>query len=146
MSKVDHEDTCLHLLGGQLDNAQGKNVSQSLDLTLLSTAQSLRRTNRHLHKSVQIQNFSQVRTRDNIIKMSVKNILRQYPHLTEHSSVWMNFKPVEEPNNNNNNSYIALYPVKIYELAAPYIINIKTHLTIKKAQVTFVAQTHNCLP
>ena len=37
--------------------------------------------------------------------------------------------------NNNNNSYIALDPVKIYELAALYIINIKIHLTIKKAQV-----------
>ena len=31
-------------------------------------------------------------------------------------------------------SYIALYPVQIDELAAPYII-IKNHLTIKKAQV-----------
>ena len=28
------------------------------------------------------------------------------------------------------NSYKALYPVKIYELAALYIINIKIHLTI----------------
>ena len=37
--------------------------------------------------------------------------------------------------NNNINSYIALYHVNIYELAAPYIINIKIHLTIKKAQV-----------
>ena len=34
-------------------------------------------------------------------------------------------------NNNNNNSYIALYPVKIYKLAALYIINIKIRLTIK---------------
>ena len=33
-------------------------------------------------------------------------------------------------NNNNNNSYIALYPVKIYKLAALYIINIKIRLTI----------------
>ena len=32
-------------------------------------------------------------------------------------------------NNDNNNSYAALYPVKIYKL------NIKIHLTIKKAQV-----------
>ena len=38
-------------------------------------------------------------------------------------------------NNSNNNSYIALYAVKNYELAALYIINIKIHLTIKKAQV-----------
>ena len=37
-------------------------------------------------------------------------------------------------NNNNNNSYIALYHVK-YELAALYIIKIKIHLAIKKAQV-----------
>ena len=35
--------------------------------------------------------------------------------------------------NNNNNSYITLYFVKIYELAALYIINI--HMTIQKAQV-----------
>ena len=32
----------------------------------------------------------------------------------------------------NNNRYIALYPVNIYELAALYIINIKIYLTIKK--------------
>ena len=38
-------------------------------------------------------------------------------------------------NNNNNDSYIALYPVKIYKLAALYIINIKIRLTIKKVQV-----------
>ena len=38
-------------------------------------------------------------------------------------------------NNNNNNSYITLYLVNIYELAVQYIINIKIHLTIKKAQV-----------
>ena len=31
--------------------------------------------------------------------------------------------------NNNNNSYIALYPVKSYKLAALYIINIKIRLT-----------------
>ena len=37
--------------------------------------------------------------------------------------------------NNNNNSCTALYPVKIYKLAVLYIINIKIHLTIKKAQV-----------
>ena len=36
--------------------------------------------------------------------------------------------------NNNINSYIALYPVKIYEIAVLYIINIKIHLTIKKAE------------
>ena len=36
--------------------------------------------------------------------------------------------------NNNNNSYIALYPVQIYELAALDII-IKIHLTVKKAQI-----------
>ena len=35
-------------------------------------------------------------------------------------------------NNNNNNSYIALYPVKIYKLTALYIINIKIRLTINK--------------
>ena len=34
---------------------------------------------------------------------------------------------------NNNNSYIALYPIHIYELAALYIINIKIDLTIKKS-------------
>ena len=33
---------------------------------------------------------------------------------------------------NNNNSYIALYSVKIYKLSALYIINIKTRLTSKK--------------
>ena len=38
-------------------------------------------------------------------------------------------------NNKNNNSYTALYPVKIYELTALYIINIKIRLTIEKAQV-----------
>ena len=32
----------------------------------------------------------------------------------------------------NNNSYIALYPVNIYKLAALYIINIKICLTIQK--------------
>ena len=32
-------------------------------------------------------------------------------------------------------SYIALYPITIYKLAALYIINIKICLTIKKAQV-----------
>ena len=37
--------------------------------------------------------------------------------------------------NNNHNSYIALYPINIYELAALYIINISINLTIKKAQV-----------
>ena len=35
----------------------------------------------------------------------------------------------------NNNSYIMLYFVKIYELAALYIINIHIHMTIQKAQV-----------
>ena len=30
MSKVEHEDTALHLLGGQLDNEQGKRVSYML--------------------------------------------------------------------------------------------------------------------
>ena len=45
------------------------------------------------------------------------------------------FHGEESTNDNNNDSYIALYPVKIYELAALYIINIKIHLTIKKAQV-----------
>ena len=35
---------------------------------------------------------------------------------------------------NNNDSYIPLYHVK-YKLAALYIINIKIHLTIKKAQL-----------
>ena len=39
--------------------------------------------------------------------------------------------PVTYNNNNTNNSYIALYPVKIYKLAALYIINIKIRLTIK---------------
>ena len=35
-------------------------------------------------------------------------------------------------NNNNNNSYsyIALYPVIMYELASLYIINIKINLTV----------------
>ena len=33
--------------------------------------------------------------------------------------------------NNDNNSYIALYPVNIYEIAALYIINIHIHMTIK---------------
>ena len=37
-------------------------------------------------------------------------------------------------NNNNNNTYIALYPVKMYKLMALYSININIHLTIKKAQ------------
>ena len=32
----------------------------------------------------------------------------------------------------NNNSYVALYPVNIYNLATLYIINIKIHLTIKR--------------
>ena len=41
--------------------------------------------------------------------------------------------------NNNHNSYIALYPINIYELAALYIINISVNLTIKKAQVTINA-------
>ena len=41
-------------------------------------------------------------------------------------------------NINNNNSYIALYPINIYELVALYIINIKIHLTIKKAQVLYM--------
>ena len=36
-------------------------------------------------------------------------------------------------NNNNNVSYIVLYPIKIYELVALYIINI--NMTIKKAEV-----------
>ena len=35
-------------------------------------------------------------------------------------------------NNDNNNSYTAVYPVQIYKLAALYIINIKIRLTIKK--------------
>ena len=38
----------------------------------------------------------------------------------------------------NNNSYIALYPVNIYKLAALYIINIKIRLTIKKVQVLYM--------
>ena len=33
---------------------------------------------------------------------------------------------------NDNNSFIALYPVQIYELVALYIININSHLTIRK--------------
>ena len=37
--------------------------------------------------------------------------------------------------NDSNNSCIALYPVKIYKLAALFIINIKIRLTIKKVQV-----------
>ena len=40
---------------------------------------------------------------------------------------------------NNNNSYIALYPVNIYKLAALYIINIKFRLTIKKSTSTINA-------
>ena len=35
--------------------------------------------------------------------------------------------------NNNNNSYIALYHVNIYKLAALYIINIKIPLTLSAA-------------
>ena len=44
-------------------------------------------------------------------------------HLDSHTApeLWLN--------NNNNNSYIALYPVNIYKLAALYIINIKIRLT-----------------
>ena len=38
--------------------------------------------------------------------------------------------------NNNNNSYIALYPVKIYRLAVLYMITIKICLTIKKSTST----------
>ena len=37
--------------------------------------------------------------------------------------------------NNNNKSYIALYPIQIYKLVVLYIINISVHLTVKKAQV-----------
>ena len=37
--------------------------------------------------------------------------------------------------NNNTNSYIALYPVNIYKLAALYIINIKSAWQSKKVQV-----------
>ena len=37
--------------------------------------------------------------------------------------------------NNNNDSYIALYPVNIYKLAALYIITIKIRMTIKKVPV-----------
>ena len=36
---------------------------------------------------------------------------------------------------NNRKLYIALYPVKHYELAARYIINIDFQLTVKTAQV-----------
>ena len=43
--------------------------------------------------------------------------------------VWVLFQ------NDNNNSYTALYPIQIYKLAALYITNIKIHLTIKKVQV-----------
>lgn len=39
---------------------------------------------------------------------------------------------VNEINNDNNSSYIALYPVNIYELMALYIINMRIHLTIEK--------------
>ena len=35
----------------------------------------------------------------------------------------------------NDDSYTALYPAKIYELAALYIINIKIRLTTKTVQV-----------
>ena len=42
---------------------------------------------------------------------------------------------VVDARDNYNNSYTALYPVNIYELAARYIINIKIRLTIQKAQV-----------
>ena len=38
----------------------------------------------------------------------------------------------ESDNINNDDSYIALYPVTIYRLAPLYIINIKIRLTIKK--------------
>ena len=39
---------------------------------------------------------------------------------------------VVDARDNYNNSYTALYPVNIYELAALYIINIKIRLTIQK--------------
>ena len=40
---------------------------------------------------------------------------------------------------NNNNSYIALYHLNIYKLAALYIINIKIRLTIQKCTSTINA-------
>ena len=42
---------------------------------------------------------------------------------------------MQSNNNINNNSYIALYPVKLYKLAVLHILNIKIRLTIKKVQV-----------
>ena len=49
----------------------------------------------------------------------------------------------QRPAHDNNNSYIALYPVNIYELSALYIMNINIHLTIKKA---LVSQMHTSIP
>ena len=46
---------------------------------------------------------------------------------------------------NNNNSYIALYPVKIYKLAALYIINIKIRLTIKKKKKKEKDKYYKCI-
>ena len=45
------------------------------------------------------------------------------------------FNSSVDSNNNDNKSYITLYPVNIYELAALYIINLNIYLTIKKARV-----------
>ena len=57
-------------------------------------------------------------------------------------SFWRRRAEMEMNQGNNNNLthifyklYITLYPVKIYKLAVLYIINIKFHLTVKKAQV-----------
>ena len=45
-------------------------------------------------------------------------------------------KKTKQKAKKKKHSYIALYPVKIYNLAALYIINIKIHLTIRlKAKV-----------
>ena len=44
-------------------------------------------------------------------------------------------KPVSRVRPARGNSYIALYPVNIYKLAALYIITIKIRMTIKKVQV-----------
>ena len=43
---------------------------------------------------------------------------------------------------NNNNSYIALYPVNIYKLAALYIINIKNPLDNQKKKYKYYKCIH----
>ena len=59
-----------------------------------------------------------------------KKKVHKHEELAKHVSVTVSKIVV-----NNNNSWIALYHVQIYKLAALYIIYIKIHLTIKKAQI-----------